>query len=165
MPYVDKGMKICRPAEKKTEIKQGDIILIQPALLKVRGFILEFPPLSVISPDCENEIESPNWVEGYTVNGKEKVTFKEGKREVEGEIEVKCPRFLPAISLKHALGKVKLVIDDVEGIPILEIVKAPLLTISGETVTVATSQLKNYFKPLAYSLYYYVSPSGNSESS
>ncbi|MDT7873003.1 MAG: hypothetical protein RRB18_05275 [Sulfolobaceae archaeon] len=165
MPYVDKNDKICRPGEK-SKIEIGDIILVHPALLKIRGYIIEFPPLSIISPSCKEEIESPNWVEGYTVTGKEKVLFLEGKKEIEGEIEVKCPRFLPAITLKHALGKVKLKINDerFDGIVLVGIGELPILLLKAGQVTVTTTQLKNYLEPLAYSVYYYIS-SENNESS
>ena len=164
MPYVDKGDKICKPGEKEVEV--GDIILVQPALLKVRRYLIEFPPLSIVSEKCKNEIESPNWVEGYTVTGKEDVEVHQGEKEVEGEIEVKCPRLLPAITAKHALGKIKIQIHEgVEGIPLVEISGFPLITVKGGKVILATSQYQNYLKAVAYTVYYYISSSSGNNSS
>ncbi len=165
MPYADRGDKICKPGEY-SNIKKGDIILIYPALLKIKGYLIEFPPLSIISDECENIIESPNWIEGYVVKGDEKIVFYEGEEEVYGSIEVK-ENILTAYTLKSLLPdgiRLKVLRAKVVGNPILSIKDLTLVSLQrGRVVSVYTKDLTHYFKPFAYSIFYYITPSSSEE--
>jgi len=162
MPYVDRGDKVCR-ANINLEAKKGDIIVMHPALLKVNKNLLVYPPLSKISKECEQEIESPAWVEGYEVSGNEKIIeapYKETKL-VKGEIEVLCSKILTAFTLKKILGEIEIQVNVGEtiGYPIISINGFPLISINKDAVIVYTSANIPILKTFLYSIFYYISSS------
>lgn len=158
MPYVDKGDKICK-VNVNTEVKKNDIIITYPALLKVSKNLLVYPPLSKISNECQDEIESPAWVDGYKVTGNEKIiTINNNTKYVKGEIEVNCNKILTAYVLKKLLDKIELPISvsNVIGYPIVSINNYPLISIHKDSVIVYTTLDIPIIKTFVYSVFYYI---------
>ena len=162
MPYVDKGDKVCK-ANINLEARKGDIIITYPALLKVNKNLLMYPPLSKISPECEQEIESPAWVDGYKVSGNEKIIEAPSKETklVKGEIEVLCSKILTAYTLKKILGEIEIQVNVGEtiGYPIISINDFPLVSINKDTAIIYTLPKIPILKTFLYSIFYYISSS------
>ena len=162
MPYVDKGDKVCK-ADINLEAKKGDIIITYPALLKVNKNLLVYPPLSKISSECNQEIESPAWVEGYKVSGNEKiVSFTSNETKIiKGEIEVLCNKILTAFTLKKILGEIEISVNvgKVIGYPIISISNIPLVSINKDSVIVYTSLNMPILRTFIYSIFYYTTSS------
>ncbi|AHC51593.1 hypothetical protein SUSAZ_06330 [Sulfolobus acidocaldarius SUSAZ] len=162
MPYVDVGAKICRPTEYQ-KVEKGDIILVYPATLKINKQLIQFPPLSVISENCKNLIESPNWVDGYIVKGNERIEFLEGRDLIKGEIKVH-ENLLTAFTLKKLLPKeleIKILKIKVKAQPIISVQDVPLVYLAGNLVIIPSVDYKKYLELFAYSLYYYISSSAD----
>ncbi|ACP55198.1 hypothetical protein [Saccharolobus islandicus] len=162
MPYVDVDSKICRPNEVK-EIKEGDIILVYPATLNVNGKIVTFPPLSLISEECTNEIKNLSWVEGIIVNQEifHNVTFLKCENYIEGEIEILEPTLLTAFTFKHMIGgKIKGYTSQlIKGIPLLKVNNQPIISIDKGKVSVGLCFLDKrdiLVRLLGYSIFYYI---------
>ncbi|QIW24200.1 hypothetical protein EWF20_08620 [Sulfolobus sp. S-194] len=165
MPYVDKGSHICK-AEYNLDIKSNDIIITYPALLKVNKNLIIYPPLSKISDECKDEIESPSWVDGYVVKGNERLEIiTENLITVKGEIDVDCSKVLTAYTLKKILGEVKLQISNVttKGYPILSINRYTLISLYKDSVVIYTPTVIPIIKTFAYSVFYYIKSSSEEE--
>ena len=162
MPYVDKGDRVCK-ANINLEVKKGDIIITYPALLKVNKNLLTYPPLSKISPECDQEIESPAWVEGYKVSGNEKIISISSKdtKVIKGEIEILCSKILTAFVLKKILGEIEIPVNigEVIGYPIISINSVPLVSINKDSVVVYTLSKLPILRTFLYSVFYYISSS------
>ncbi|QGA54354.1 hypothetical protein GFS03_07105 [Sulfolobus sp. E5-1-F] len=165
MPYVDVGNKICRPNEVK-EIEEGDIIVVYPVTLNLNGKMITFPPLSLISKRCPNEIKNLSWIEGIILNQEifHNVTFLKCENYIEGEIEILEPALLTAFTFKHMIGgKIKGYISKlIKGIPLIKVNNQPIISIDNGKVNVGLCFLDKrdiLVRLLAYSVFYYINPS------
>lgn len=159
MPYVDKGERICR-AKYDLNINKNDIILTYPTLMKVNQKLIVYPPLSLVSDRCNEEVESPTWIDGYRVKGNEKVEIiSENTKKVVGEIEIKCSKILPAFTLKKILGTIEVEISQTKqrGYTILSIKENPLISIDRDKVILYSPKYIPILRTFAYSLFYYIS--------
>lgn len=164
MPYINAGERICRPNEVK-EINIGDIVTVNDALIKIGGTLIEYPPLSLISEKCFKIIESPTWIDGYKIRGKENIVLHKPNTTVNGKIKVKDTETLPSYILE------KLYQSDIEirisdecyriGYPILSLEDLPLVTVNKGTVHVCSDDPKILIPLLllTYAVFYYISPS------
>lgn len=164
MPYVDKGDKVCK-AEINLEAKRDDIIITYPAVLKVDKNLLMFPPLSKISSECNQEIESPAWVDGYKVSGNEKIILFSSKETklIKGEIDILCNKILTAFTLKKILGEIEIPVNigKVTGYPIVSIDNIPLVSINRDSIVVYTSSKLPILRTFLYSIFYYITSSSD----
>lgn len=155
MPYV-KG-SFCFPYEVKN-INTNDIVVVKPASIKTRGKIVVIPPLSLVSENCNKPLDSIFWIDGVRIKGKENIHFLEGKIEVNSNIEVLSPEFLPGYTLQKILKGVRLkVAQNTDGVPILSADNYPLVLIKKGEVYINTTDYSTLFKLLGYSVYYYIS--------
>ncbi|BDB97828.1 hypothetical protein [Saccharolobus caldissimus] len=161
MTYVDKGSKICRPTEVKN-IEIGDIIVVYPVSLNINGNIITFPPLSLISEKCGNEIQSISWIEGIRISEDifKNVNFSEGNEYVEGELNILEPSILTAFTLKQLLGKkVSARAKKTTGVPLLSLDKIPIISLENGKVNVGIYFMDYrdiYIKLFSYSIFYYI---------
>jgi len=173
MPLIDSGSKICHPLRVRS-IKLNDIITVRPIQVVVGNKYIVFPPLSLISDDCENEIRYPTWVEGYKVKGDEEIRIIDGNDDIEGEFILYDQSILTGYSLIKLIsieGKINLKINtkyypEEKNTVILSVSNFPLVLIEGkgDRVTVLTRDYEILFKLFAYSLFYYLRSSSSTES-
>ncbi|WP_338601726.1 hypothetical protein V6M85_00665 [Sulfolobus tengchongensis] len=165
MPYVDAHSKICRPTEVQ-EIKEGDLVLVSPTTLNVDRTLIVFPPLSLVSEQCEHEIMSLSWVEGITVNKRitESVISVKGEEYVkEGEIQILEPSILTAFTFKQLIGnKIKGYVSRVKGIPLISVNNIPVISLDKGIVYTGIQFLNNennrdnILRLFTYSIFYYI---------
>ncbi|AWR95022.1 hypothetical protein [Acidianus brierleyi] len=156
MPFVTEDYGVCYPGEK-INLKKGDIIAVKPFLTNTR-YNLVFPPLSILSTECNRKLFSTIWVDGVKINGKEQVIMLDGNIEVSGEIEVLSPEMLAAYTAKKILGNTKLRIDDKNhGIIIIGIENKPIISVNNRQVIIHTKMRQEILVPLAYSVFYFIS--------
>ncbi|MEM0374286.1 MAG: hypothetical protein QXV69_03025 [Sulfolobaceae archaeon] len=165
MVLINSGDKICHPLEVR-EIRVGNIIVIEPIQVVINNKFMVFPPLSLISESCVNEIRYPVWVNGYRVKGDEEVRIIEGNEEIYGELYLHEPSLLTGYSLIKLLGeklKLRLNKEYNKGLKILSISNYPLVLIenSGKRVTVTSQDYEILFKLFAYSIFYYTRSSSD----
>ncbi|MGC9105891.1 MAG: hypothetical protein ACP5HQ_05680 [Thermoprotei archaeon] len=155
---MDRGDKVCRPGEY-TSITKGDSVLVAPGLLKVSGRTVMYPPLSLVSERCAQTIESPAWVDTYTVKGDEKLIVLSGEEEVEGDVRVEEPKFLTGFSFQKLFTRLRLSLNrDCPGVSLMTITGRPLLTFSKDSVYLCTDCPNPTLLALAYSVFYYIRP-------
>jgi hypothetical protein len=162
MPYITKGSRICHPLEIK-EANREDVVIVKPTTFKVNKYFRTYPPLSFISPSCDNEIELTTWADGYVIKGDEDIIFIEGEKDVKGIIEVEEPSFIAGYSLSKMLGEIQIKVGSYrgKGSVILSISKNPLIIIENYKIIVNTIEYRKLMKLAAYSLYYYLYPSSS----
>ena len=157
--YVDRGFRVCRPGGYES-ISQGDSIIVNPALLKVKGRTVVYPPLSrlsLIKDECD-VVESPAWADAYTVTGNERIEGGSGSvMKVEGELRVEEPKFVPGYAYVNFVPRFEgRVYESCDGIPLITVSGMPLLTISRGLVRVCAEKPSVLLLALAYSVFYYL---------
>ena len=157
--YVDRGFRVCRPGEYES-VNQGDSIIVNPALLKVKGRAVVYPPLSRLTPtkgECDL-VESPAWADAYTISGKERIEEGSGTvKKIEGELRVEEPKFVPGYTFVKLVPRFKgLVYESCDGIPLITVSGMSLLTISKGLVRVCAEKPNILLLALAYSAFYYL---------
>lgn len=157
--YLDVGDRICKPTEY-SDVALGDVVVVNPGLVKVSKRTLVFPPLSLVSPSCNNQVESPAWIDGYRVNGKERITVVNGSIQVEGPLRVEEPRFLPGYTYQKLETRDSfLLAKECPGMVLVSVRGFALLTVEKREVYICTHELTPLLKALAYAALYYLSPS------
>ena len=157
--YADRGFRVCRPGGYDS-MSQGDSIIVNPALLKVKGRTVMYPPLSRLSftkDECDI-VESPAWVDAYMITGNERIEGGRGTVvEVEGELRVEEPKFVPGYAYVNFVPKFEgRVYESCDGIPLVTVSGMPLLTISKGLVRVCAENPGVLLLALAYSAFYYL---------
>ena len=157
--YVDRGFRVCRPGDYES-ISQGDSIIVNPALLKVNGRTVVYPPLSRLTltkGECDI-VESPAWADAYTISGRERIEAGSGNvKKVEGELRVEEPKFVPGYTFVKLVPQFEgLVYESCDGIPLVTVSGMPLLTISKGLVRVCAERPNVLLLALAYSAFYYL---------
>ncbi|ABP95899.1 MULTISPECIES: hypothetical protein [Metallosphaera] len=153
MPYILEG-KICRPHEVNL-LRTGDLIVVKPVTVFVRGRSQVFSPLSVISDECTHTITTPIWVDAVRVG--DNVRMVEPVVEVEGELEILSHEFLPGFTARELLGKSRFKVASSPGVPIVTVRGYPLISSSGKEIYLSDD--RTLLLALAHSLTYFLSSS------
>ncbi len=157
--YVDEGIKVCRPGNYKF-LKPGDSVVINPALLKAKSRTAVFPPLSLLTTreeDCE-VVESPAWVDEYTITGNERILGGSGKLVfIRGEIRIEEPKFVPGFTFTKFVPKFEgEIYEECGGIPLVTASGKPLISLTRESVKLCVENPDTLLLALAYASFYYL---------
>ncbi|WP_126449927.1 hypothetical protein [Sulfodiicoccus acidiphilus] len=153
MPYLDRGVKVCRPREA-SGLWEGEVVFSTPITLLTENGPVVFPPLSKVGEECTHKTLAIAWADGI-IWREGLVEGVEGEVDVQGEVEVLDTRLIPAFAFRKIVGRVKVKVGKIPGVPLIKVEDLPLISFFQGRLFEATRSLMPLLRLLSASILYY----------